>query len=186
MVEDIVVALGSSVPAVITVVIAMVCIYLALIVATRLAGPRSLAQMSAFDFIATVAVGSMVASVGLGAVPLVDGVVGVAVLFALQFTVGALRQRRAVRRAVDNEPLLLVRDGEVLEDHLRSARLTHDDLRAHLRRADVVDVGKLRAVVLETTGEVSVLQGDGDVRVILQGVRGAAGHQGPRGRLSAS
>jgi uncharacterized membrane protein YcaP (DUF421 family) len=90
--------------------------------ATRTAGPRSLAQMSAFDFIATVAVGSMVASVGLGSVPLTDGLIAIATLFTLQYLVAVLRQRRTLRGAIDNRPLLLVREGEVLEDHLRAAR----------------------------------------------------------------
>jgi uncharacterized membrane protein YcaP (DUF421 family) len=182
--EEVATALGSTGAAVVTAIVSMVAIYLAVVVATRTAGPRSLAQMSAFDFIATVAVGSMVASVGLGSVPLTDGLVAVATLFTLQYLVALLRQRRTLRGAIDNQPLLLVREGEVLEDHLRAARLTHDDLRSHLRRADVTDVGKVRAVVLETTGEVSVLRGDGDLGPVLQGVRGAEGHRGPRGQLS--
>jgi uncharacterized membrane protein YcaP (DUF421 family) len=184
MLTEVLARLGSTPTAVVTAVASMVAIYLAVVVATRVAGPRSLAQMSAFDFIATVAVGSMTASVGLGSVPLVDGVVAVATLFALQFVVGLVRRTRVLRGAIDNQPLLLVRDGEVLEDHLRAARLTHDDLRSHLRSADVTDLRAVRAVVLETTGAVSVLQGDGDLGPILQGVRGADGHAGPHGQLS--
>lgn len=184
MLEEVAAALGTTAAAAATVVVSLVAIYLAVIVATRTAGPRSLAQMSAFDFIATVAVGSMVASVGLGSVPLTDGLIAVALLFALQYLVALVRQRGTLKGAIDNQPLLLVQEGQVLEDHLRAARLTYDDLRAHLRRADVTDVSEVRAVVLETTGEVSVLQGDGDVGPVLQGVRGADGHRGPRGQLS--
>jgi uncharacterized membrane protein YcaP (DUF421 family) len=181
---DVAEQLGSSGTAVVVAFVSMVAIYLAIIVATRVAGPRSLARMSAFDFVATVAIGSMVASVGLGQVPVVDGLVAVTTLFALQFVVAIVRRSRVLGGAIDNTPLLLVRDGEVYEDHLRAARLTHDDLRQHLRQADVTDIGVVRAVVLETTGEVSVLQGDGDLGPVLQGVRGADGHRGPRGRLS--
>lgn len=176
--------LGSSGTAVVVALVSMVVIYLAMVVATRTAGPRSLAQMSAFDFIATVALGSITASVGLGAAPLVDGLVAVATLFTLQFVVGIVRRSRVLGGVIDNAPLLLVRDGEVYEDHLRSARMTHDDLRQHLRRANVTDIGAVRAVVLETTGGVSVMQGEGDLGPVLQGVRGADGHRGPRGRLS--
>jgi uncharacterized membrane protein YcaP (DUF421 family) len=182
--QDVARELGSTGTAMLTAVVSMVGIYLGVIVATRTAGPRSLAQMSAFDFIATVAVGSIIASVGLGSVPLVDGLVAVATLFTLQFVVASLRRRSTLRGAVDNTPLLLLRDGEVLEDHLREARLTLDDLRSHLRRSNVDDLADVRAVVLETTGDVSVLYGDGDVGPLLQGVRGAEGHEGPRGQLS--
>ena len=185
MLEDVARELGSTGTALVTAAVSMVGVYLTVIVATRVAGPRSLAQMSAFDFVATVATGSITASVGLGSVPLADGVVAVATLFALQYVVGILRRRRVLGGEIDNAPLLLVIEGEVLEDNLRDARLTHDDLRLHMRRSDVTDIGAVRAVVLETTGSVSVLQGEGDLGPVLQGVRGADGHPGPRGRLSA-
>lgn len=184
MLTDVARSLGSTGTAMVTAVVAMIGIYLAVIVATRAAGPRSLAQMSAFDFVATVATGSITASVGLGSVPLVDGVVAVTTLFGLQFVVGILRRRRTLGGAIDNTPLLLVRDGDVFEDHLQAARLTHDDLRAHLRSSGVVDIATVRAMVLETTGAMSVIQGEGDLGSVLQGVRGADGHPGPRGQLS--
>jgi uncharacterized membrane protein YcaP (DUF421 family) len=177
--------LGSTWVAVTVALVSMVVVYLAMIVATRTAGPRSLAQMSAFDFVATVALGSITASVGLGSVPVVDGLVAVATLFGLQYAVGHIRRARVLGGAIDNAPLLLVRDGEVFEDHLSAARMTHDDLRQHLRQANVTDIRDVRAVVLETTGGVSVMKGEGDLASVLQGVRGADGHEGPTGQLSA-
>lgn len=185
MLEDILRELGSSVTSMLTALAAMAGIYLAVILATRAAGPRSLAQMSAFDFVATVATGSITASVGLGSVALADGVVALATLFSLQYLVSHLRRRRTLHGAIDNTPLLLVRDGEVLEDHMRLARITPDDLRTHMRRAGETDISSVRAIVLETTGSVSVVRGEGDLGPILQGVRGADGHEGPRGQLSA-
>ncbi len=176
--------LGSSWTAIVVALVSMIAIYVSVIAATRIAGPRSLAQMSAFDFVATVAIGSITASVGLGTVPVVEGLVALATLFTLQYLIGLARRSRSFGGLVDNAPLLLVRDGEVLEDHLRLARLTHADLRQHLRQADVTDVRAVRAVVLETTGGVSVLQGEGDITPLLQGVRGADGHEGPTGQLS--
>jgi uncharacterized membrane protein YcaP (DUF421 family) len=177
--------LGSSGDAVVVVLLSTLGIYASVIVSTRTVGPRALAQMSAFDFVATVAVGSMIASVGLGSVPLVDGVVAVVTLFVLQFLVASFRRTRVAKGLVDNEPLLLLRDGEVYEDNLARARITLDDLRSHLRRSNVDDIADVQAVVLETTGDVSVLYGGGDIGPLLQGVRGADGHEGPRGQLSA-
>jgi uncharacterized membrane protein YcaP (DUF421 family) len=184
MLDEVLRELGSTGVAVVTVLVSTLVIYASVIVSTRTVGPRALAQMSAFDFVATVAVGSMVASVGLGSVPLVDGVVAVVTLFVLQFLVASFRRARVARGLVDNQPLLLLRDGEVYEDHLAKARITYDDLRSHLRRSNVDDVGDVQAVVLETTGDISVLYGGGDVGPLLQGVRGADGHEGPRGQLS--
>jgi uncharacterized membrane protein YcaP (DUF421 family) len=181
---DVVNRLSSTGTALVVVLISMVAIYAAVVIATRVAGPRSLAQMSAFDFVATVALGSIIASVGVGSVPLADGVVAVVALLGLQYLVATLRRVQGVTRVVDSDALLLVTEGEVIEAHLAEARLTRDDLRSHLRRANVTDLADVRAVVLETTGDVNVLTGEGDVRPLLQGVRGADGAPGPRGQLS--
>ena len=61
-----------------------------------------------------------------------------------------------------------------------------DDLRAKLREANVIHMGQVRAVVFETTGDVSVLHGgDGIDGALIGGVRGADAEGGPF-TLSAS
>jgi uncharacterized membrane protein YcaP (DUF421 family) len=45
----------------------------------------------------------------------------------------------------------------ILEDNLRKARVTRGDLRSKLREANVTDLSQLKAVVFETTGDISVL-----------------------------
>ncbi len=64
---------------------------------------------------------------------------------------------------IDNRPLLLMVGREMLDDNLRQARVTADDLRSKLREANVLNYDQLRAVVLEQTGDVSVLHGDADI-----------------------
>ena len=48
---------------------------------------------------------------------------------------------------------------EVLEDNLKRSRVTLGDLRAKLREANVTDLSQVKAVVFETTGDISVLHG---------------------------
>jgi uncharacterized membrane protein YcaP (DUF421 family) len=64
-----------------------------------------------------------------------------------------------------------------LHENLRRANVTEDDLRAKLREANVLTWDQVRAVVLETTGGISVLHTDDpDTRLepeLLENVRGA-------------
>jgi len=134
----------------------------AAIVAMRLAGLRSFSKMSGFDFPITVATGSLIAAVvineGLG--PAV-GIAGVAGLFGIQVLIGRARRRwRTVQETVDNAPLLLMEGPRILEDNLRAARMTRADLLAKLRENNVTGFDQVQAVVLETTGDVSVMTGD--------------------------
>ncbi len=111
--------LGTSGPALGAVVVSTLCVYAFVVLLTRLAGPRTLAKMSSFDFAATVAVGSTLASTALGSVPLVDGAAALVLLFGLQAIVAVLRRRGAFGGLVDSRPLLLMTGSEVLDDHLR-------------------------------------------------------------------
>ncbi len=118
--------LGTSGPALGAVVVSTLCVYAFVVLLTRLAGPRSLANMSSFDFAATVAVavGSTLASTALGSVPLVDGAAPLVLLFGLQAIVAVLRRRGAFGGLVDSRPLLLMAGSEVLDDHMRQARMS--------------------------------------------------------------
>lgn len=138
----------------------------------RLAGLRAFSKMSSYDFAVTVSFGSVLAGTVLNPdVTLWHGILAMGVLFAVQWGIGWLRSRSSfVEGAADNRPVLLMRDGEVLQANLARTRVTMDDLRAKLREANVLDLGQVRAVVLETTGDVSVLHGDHLSGDLLRGV----------------
>jgi uncharacterized membrane protein YcaP (DUF421 family) len=159
------------------VLITSMAIYASLILFTRLAGLRSFSKMSSFDFATTVGIGTILAGTLLNKnPPLLQGIAALAILYALQFLVAVFRQRFGlVSHIVDNEPLLLMAGKEILRDNLRRARVSEADLRAKLREANVIHLGQVRAVVFESTGDVSVLHAAPDGPPldldILQGVR---------------
>lgn len=140
--------------------VSAVAILSAAILYIRIVGLRSLSKMSSYDFVITIAVGSMIASVILSGTSLAEGTVALGALYGLQTLIAAMRNRSGFNRLVDNRPMLLMAHGQVLEDNLRRARVLERDLMAKLRAANVLDPSSIQAVVLETTGDVSVLHGD--------------------------
>ena len=83
---------------------------------------------------------------------------------------GLAKARRGSDRledAMQNGPIFLMYDGEFIEEALAISRVAKSDVLAKLREANALELGKVRAVVLETTGDVSVLHGDAlDDRVV--------------------
>ena len=166
--------LGTSGPALGAAVVSTICVFAVVVLLTRLSGPRSLGKMSSFDFAATVAIGSTLASTALASTPLATGAAVLVVLFGLQAVVAVLRRRGAFGGLVDNSPLLLMAGPEVLDDHLRQARISREELFGQLRSSGVHRLEQVTAVVLETTGDLSVLTGGAPVDpVLLAGVRGS-------------
>jgi uncharacterized membrane protein YcaP (DUF421 family) len=166
--------LGASWIDLVLVVVTAVVIYAAVIGMTRLSGVRSLAKMSSFDFAATVAVGSTVAAGITGNVSLSIAVLALAMLFGLQYLVAVLRRRDLLHGLVDNAPILLMAGAQVLEGNLRHARVSREELWSQLRLSGVHRRDQVRAVVMETTGDISVLRvGEAFDDELLAGVRGA-------------
>ena len=165
--------LGATWAELANVVVSAAVAYALVIALTRLAGLRSLAKMSSFDFAATVAVGSTLAATLLGSSPLVTGALGLAMLFGLQYVVATVRRRQLLRGVVDNEPMLLMAGSRVLEGQLRHARLSRAELFSQLRLAGVHRLEQVQAVVMETTGDISVLRAGEPIDAeLLHGVRG--------------
>jgi uncharacterized membrane protein YcaP (DUF421 family) len=150
--------------ALVLVLASTVGIYASLILLTRVSGLRSFSKLSAFDFAITVAIGSLVGAIlAMEDPPLLQGIVALAALYASQMGVAVLRQRSTLLKdIVDNEPLLLMDGREIIEENLRRGRMTEADLYAKLREANVISLDEVRAVVMETTGDVSVLHADPD------------------------
>jgi|SRR6056297_17251 len=161
-----------------TVLISTIGIYTALIVFTRISGLRSFSKMSSFDFAITVAFGSIIAGTILAKdPPLLQAIFGLGILYFIQMTVASLRgNSKIMSHLVDNEPLLLMKGTQIIDENLKRAKVTHDDLRAKLREANATKMNQIQAVVMESTGDIAVLHNDDPTHTvddkILQGVRG--------------
>ncbi len=133
------------------------------VVLARVVGLRSFAKMSAFDFVATVATGSLLASAATSSDPagFARAIAAMTALFAAQWAIAWARQRwEPVRHLIDNRPRVLLKNGEFDDRALAETRVARSDIWAKLREADVDTKAEVDAVVLEATGEFSVLSGD--------------------------
>ena len=156
--------------------------YFTVIVVLRISGKRPLAQLNVFDFVVTVALGSILATALLSStVSWADGATAFALIAALQFVIAWVSSRwRGGRRILTSEPVLLLSHGVMRPDALRRARLAESEVLQAIRSSGSGDPSDIAAVVIETNGKISVISteklGDGSA---LAGVVGADGHARP-------
>lgn len=133
--------------------------YIALVSILRVSGKRTLSKMNAFDFVVTIALGSVFATLLIStSVPLVDGVVAIAVLVALQWIASSLYVRSERFEAiVKGTPELVFWKGAYLDAVLRRLRVSHEEVQAAMRDQNVT-TDRSTAVILETDGSLSVVQ----------------------------
>lgn len=158
--------------------------YAGVVLLLRVTDKRTLSQLNAFDFIVTVALGSMMATIMLSTdISLSEGLVALGLLAGLQVVVAFVNSRVPWARAVlTSKPALLVKDGVVLSASVKKNRLSESALRQSIRMAGLGGLDQVGAVVLETNGTLSVVPSEsmGD-RWAISDISQRRGHEGDHG-----
>lgn len=149
---------GSSWETIGFVALGTFAIYATVLVGVRVAGRRTISQLSAFDAVVTVALGSTMASTALGGQSYARGATVIVTLLILQVIIAGLRQRfSTVRRLLDFPAEAIVRDGVMtLSTSPLSSQLSQDELRSLLREKGFFDLDGVRLVLLEPSGSISI------------------------------
>jgi len=154
--------------------------YLTALLGLRVAHRRTLAQWSAIDFAAAVAVGAIVGRTAVASTqPLLIGVVALLTILLAHALVTVGRYLPWLAKLTDHRVRVLVVHGELRRRQLLICGLTEADLYAQLRRQGVHRLDGLRYVLYETKGELTVVREDGtdpaDASLVRSGLDDAAG-----------
>lgn len=147
-----------------------VIVYAFLLVLVRLSGKRTVGQFTPFDLLVVMLLSEAVSN-GLsgGDDSVLGGLILATTLVALNTLVALVSSRnRAIARLLDGEPVLIGKDGQLIEGAMKRHRLSHQDVEEALRAADCA-LSEMRVACLEADGKISVLKNSSEVR----GVRGA-------------
>lgn len=152
------------------------------VIIVRMIGLRTFSKMTSFDFVATIATGSLLANIATSntwpAFWQASGAMGAILL--TQMVLAMLRSKSShVREALENNPIVLFSEGRWDEEALNQTRTTKTDIWGKMREANVLKIESVRSIVLETTGDVSVLHGDVLEPIILSGVTGKSDYEQP-------
>jgi uncharacterized membrane protein YcaP (DUF421 family) len=143
----------------------------------RLAHRRTLAQWTAMDFAAAVAVGAIVGRTAVaGSQSYLVGAVAIGTLLVAHAAVTLARGNRWVGKLVDHRVRVLVADGQLRRRELLACGVTDHDLAAQLRQRGVFDLSGVRYVLYEAKGGLTVVPEDGaGGALVREGLDAAAG-----------
>ena len=132
--------------------------YLVLIACVRLMGKRQIGQMEASEFVVTMLAANLAAiPMQDEGIPLYSGLVPILTVLGVELVLSSLSLRSIrLRKILCGKPVILIENGRVLQDNLRSTRVTLDELMGHLREKDVLDIQTVQYAILETNGNFSV------------------------------
>jgi uncharacterized membrane protein YcaP (DUF421 family) len=135
-------------------------IFLALYLVVRLLGKRELGQMTPFELIVLVVIGDLIQQgVTQNDFSLTGAIIAISTIafLALVMSWASFLWTRA-ERALEGEPRVIVRDGEILAANLRRNRLTRAEIESEMRLAGIARMDDVAWAILEPRGKVSFLQ----------------------------
>jgi uncharacterized membrane protein YcaP (DUF421 family) len=148
-------------------------IYFFLIFLMRTIGRRTLGQLSVVDLVIIMVMGSAVETAMVnGDTSLQAGLVCAFTLLVANRTLAffVVRSRR-LRKLVVGNPMLLVHNGKFIEDHLRRAGLTEEDVMEALREREENKLDDILFAVLEVDGTINVVPRRAETRRTKKDVR---------------
>ncbi|MDI6834891.1 MAG: DUF421 domain-containing protein [Rhizobiaceae bacterium] len=140
-------------------VIRGVAIYFVLLIAIRFSGRRTIAQMTAFDFVLLLIIAETTQQAMLGDdFSIANAAILILTLFGIDIALSYVKKwLPTLAVMVDGTPTVLVREGEVDTSALRWARLDEEDLLAAGRRQGLTSLDQIRFAILEASGGISII-----------------------------
>ncbi len=134
--------------------------YVILFFLTRLMGKREISQLTFFDYIVGITIGSMSAILSLETQQSFWNILIAVVLWALfQIIISyADLKSKTLRNFTKGSPTVLVGDGRIIEANLAKEHINKDELTAMLREKNTFNIADVDYAILETNGKLSVMK----------------------------
>ncbi len=132
--------------------------FVILFVLTRILGKKQLSQLSFFDYVVGISIGSIAASFAVdSSVSFASGITGLIVyaLFPVLLSFAAIKSYRA-RKLLDGKPTVLIQNGRLIKKNIKRSKMTINDVLEECRLKNAFDIADVESAVLETDGLVSV------------------------------
>ncbi|MBR3882964.1 MAG: DUF421 domain-containing protein [Clostridia bacterium] len=141
------------------VIVKTVIIYVFLLLIMRLMGKRELGQIQTFELVISMIIADT------AAVPIYDekasllnALVSVSILFLMHMIISFINMRSVKGREIFcGKPRILINKGRIEEEALKKESITINELQERLREKDVFNLGDVEYVILETSGQISVV-----------------------------
>lgn len=137
-----------------------ILIYIIVLIVMRLMGKREIGQLQPFELVISIMIADLAATpIANSGIPITNGIIPILglLVMALIISVGNMKSLK-VRRFISGKPSILIYRGKIDEKVLRRERFTINELQERLRDKDVMNLGDVEYAILETSGQINVIQ----------------------------
>lgn len=137
-----------------------VILYTVVLIVMRLMGKREIGQLQPFELAISIMIADL-ASVPMSelGIPITNGIIPILALLVMYMIISVLNMKSVnFRKVISGQPSLLIYRGKIDEKVLKKERITVNELQERLRVDNIFNLSDVEYAILETNGEVTVIQ----------------------------
>lgn len=137
-----------------------IILYILVLVVMRLMGKREIGQLQPFELAISIMIADL-ASIPMTeiGIPIFNGIVPILGLLVMHLIISLINLKSLkAREIICGKPSILIYRGKINEKELKKERFTINELEERLRGNNVVNLGDVEYAILETSGQVTVIQ----------------------------
>lgn len=137
-----------------------IILYTIILIIMRLMGKREIGQLQPFELVIAIMIADL-ASIPMteGGVPISNGIIPILGLLLMHLIISILNMKSIrMREIICGKPSILIYRGKIDENMMRKERFTINELEERLRGNNVNSIGDVEYAILETSGELTVIQ----------------------------
>ncbi|WP_029451111.1 DUF421 domain-containing protein [Clostridium algidicarnis] len=147
-----------------------VATFFILLILARLMGRKQLSQITFFDYIVGITIGSIAGSGIIDRdISMYDTIIALLVWSMLPIIIGNINLKSIrTRKLIESDPVIIIQNGVVNEKNMKKVRYNIGDLLMQLREKGIFELSEVEFALLEAHGELSVLKNSQSREVTLK------------------
>ena len=137
-----------------------IILYIIVLVVMRIMGKREIGQLQPFELAIAIMIADL-ASIPMTDIgsPISNGIIPIFGLLVMHIIISVLNLKsRKIKELICGKPTILIYQGKIDEKQLKKERYTVSELQEKLRSSNVMDLGDVEYAILETSGDITVIQ----------------------------
>ena len=137
-----------------------ILLYIIVLIVMRLMGKREIGQLQPFELAISIMIADL-ASIPMtdAGVPISNGIIPILGLLVMHLLISIINLKSIkAREIICGKPRILIYRGKIDEKALIKERFTINELEERLRGNNIVNLGDVEYAILETSGDITVIQ----------------------------
>lgn len=135
-------------------------LYLFVILALRLMGKKQISELQPSELVTTIIISNIVTlSLEESNIPLLAGIIPIIFIVCVDILITGINLKsNKIRKLTTGAPQVIISNGTIDQNAMRSMRYTIDDIMESMREASIFDISEVQYAIVENTGKISLFQ----------------------------